>query len=197
MLIEEAIEIINEQAHTSKYEAMINTASVITKLLEKHNIIPIIVGGLSVEIYTENDYTTMDIDFVSQRHDLVEEVLLKLGFQKRGRIYYHEISEVLVEIPDNHLAGSYEKVVKTIVSKDRYVYVISLEDIILDRLRGFTAWDSAQDGDWGFELLARNFDEVDKNYLYANLEHPKEKVALDEWFSILNRDVSVSDLKTT
>jgi len=34
-----------------KYEAMVTTAAIITKLLEAQGIKPIIVGGLSVEIY--------------------------------------------------------------------------------------------------------------------------------------------------
>lgn len=188
MNIEQAIEIINDQVDKTKYEAMINTASVITKLLEEYEIIPIIVGGLSVEIYTENDYTTRDIDFVSERHDLVENILLQLRFKKHGKVYYHDLIEVSVEIPSNHLAGSYEKVVKASITDDRYVYIISIEDIILDRLRAYTHWTSAQDGEWGFELLARNSDEVDKVYLYNHIEHPNEKVNLDEWYDILERE---------
>jgi hypothetical protein len=48
-----------------KYRAMIETAAVITELLDTTNHKPIIVGGLSVEIYTQSDYSTRDIDFVT------------------------------------------------------------------------------------------------------------------------------------
>ncbi|MNW52416.1 hypothetical protein D3C74_299340 [compost metagenome] len=48
-----------EQLHDkSKFEKLIQTAAIITELLLPHNIRPIIVGGLSVEIYTLNGYTT-------------------------------------------------------------------------------------------------------------------------------------------
>ncbi|MFE4587464.1 DUF6036 family nucleotidyltransferase, partial [Bacillus subtilis] len=171
------------------YEAMINTASVITKLLEADKIKPIIVGGLSVEIYTENDYTTRDIDFVSDGHAKIANTLMSLGFRKEGtKDFVHDEIEVSVEIPSSFLHGSYEKVVKMNVTDSLYVYVISIEDILLDRLRAATAWKSKEDSKWGFELLARNRDELDVDYLYENLEAPIEKEELDLWFSIVDDD---------
>ncbi|MED4610255.1 hypothetical protein P9248_01310 [Bacillus subtilis] len=189
MQLEVARKIIEEQKFEKKYEAMINTASVITKLLEKDNITPIIVGGLSVEIYTENDYTTRDIDFVSDGRHKIEEVLFSLGFRKEGtKDFVHDEIEISVEIPDNFLAGDYEKIVKMKITDELYVYVISIEDIILDRLRAATAWKSREDSRWGFELLSRNVDDVDVEYLYDNLEAPVEKVELDLWFDTIEQN---------
>jgi hypothetical protein len=38
--------------------------------------------------------------------------------------------------------------------------------------------------------------EVDKVYLYNHLEHPKEKVALNEWYMILAEHGSVEETLT-
>ncbi len=58
---------------------------IITKLLEPKNIQPVIVGGLSVEIYTQNDDSTRDIDFVSDGYHIIEDILFSLGFKKEDR----------------------------------------------------------------------------------------------------------------
>jgi len=185
MDIATAKQLINEQKNKPKYEAMINTASVITMILEKYGIKPIVVGGLSVEIYTQNEYATRDIDFVSDGYQIISDTLLKLGFKKEGRHFYHEDIEIAVEIPGNDLAGDYNRVIKVEIENGRYVYLISIEDIILDRLRAAVHWKSAEDSIWGFKLLAKNIDVVDIDYLYKKLETKSEENELDNWLNRL------------
>ena len=49
------------------YNTMLYTAAVLTKVLEgTTNSRPILVGGFSVEIYTNQDYSTRDLDFISK-----------------------------------------------------------------------------------------------------------------------------------
>jgi len=88
MKIGEAKRRLSSLNRGNKYETMIKTASIITKMLEKYNIKPIIVGGLSVEIYTQGDFSTRDIDFVSDGFSIIEKLLLSLEFIKDGRHYY-------------------------------------------------------------------------------------------------------------
>lgn len=64
---------------------MIYTASVVTQLLAPFGIKPIIVGGLSVEIYTQQEYATRDIDFVSDGYQKITDILFSLDFKKEGR----------------------------------------------------------------------------------------------------------------
>lgn len=45
-----------------KFEKMLQTTAILTKLFEQEKLKPIIVGGLAVEIYTRSEYTTSDID---------------------------------------------------------------------------------------------------------------------------------------
>jgi hypothetical protein len=47
------------------------------------------VGGFSVEIYTNQDYSTRDIDFVANDINDVFAVLTEIGFNKEGRHLSH------------------------------------------------------------------------------------------------------------
>jgi len=158
----------------NKYETMITTAAIITKLLEPQGIKPIIVGGLSVEIYTQREYTTRDIDFVSDGRAMIEEVLFSLEFVKEGRHYYNLELEVAIEIPDNYLEGDINKIAKVDIGNDLYIYLISLEDIILDRLRAAVHWRSEEDSIWGFTLLVQNIESINTEYLLEKVVGKQE-----------------------
>ncbi|MFK4998917.1 hypothetical protein ACI2OX_21325 [Bacillus sp. N9] len=163
-----------------KFERMVHTAAILTELMEQQNIIPIIVGGLSVEIYTLNGYTTQDIDFVLDGYEKANEILTLLEFEKIGKNWIHPKIGVSVEIPDNHLAGDYEKVTIVPVG-NRKVNVIGIEDIILDRLRAAVHWKSAQDREWGYRLFLMYYEDIDLDYINLMLETTSEKSELDQW----------------
>src|SRR5699024_174243 len=93
MKIDEAKRQLKSLNKDDKYQTMIYTAAIITKLLDKENIKPIIVGGLSVNIYTQNDYTTRDIDFIINGYSITEKLLFNLDFC----IWYSKIE------PPSHL----------------------------------------------------------------------------------------------
>lgn len=53
------------------------------------------------------------------------------------------------------------KVIKVNVGDNKYVYLISIEDIIHERLKAAVHWKSESDREWGFKLLVGNVDRVD------------------------------------
>jgi len=148
-----------------KHEKMLLFASLLTELLEKHDIKPIIVGGLSVEIYTRGDYTTRDIDFVFPGRHIADNILLHLDFVKEGRYWYHPILEIAVEIPDDFLDGDKEKIIKFNLENQRHIYVIGIEDLILDRLRACVFRKSSSDCEWALRLMLTHKDILDFDYL--------------------------------
>lgn len=125
----------------TKFEKMLQTAAIITDILLEYEIRPIIVGGLSVEIYTMGGYTTYDIDFVLKGYDKASEILFELGFEKIGEDWVHPEIGISVEIPSNYLTGDYDKITQLPVD-DKTVYIIGIEDIVLDRLRSAVHWKS-------------------------------------------------------
>ena len=47
----------------------------------------------------------------------------------------------------------------------RVVYIIGVEDLIIDRLDAYVHWDSTDDGNWAQELLALYQQDIDWTYL--------------------------------
>ncbi|MDQ1911397.1 hypothetical protein RAC89_13230 [Paenibacillus sp. GD4] len=180
--MQEAREALEQLQDKTKFEKMLHTAAIITELLLPQGIRPIIVGGLSVEIYTLNGYATQDIDFVMDGYDLAGEVLGSLGFTKLGKNWTHANLGVSVEIPSNFLAGDYNKVTELTVA-DKAVYVIGIEDIILDRLRAAVHWKSGESREWGYRMLLMYFEDLDMEYIQSRFEHPMEKYEFNLWIN--------------
>lgn len=179
---QEARQALQQLADKDKFEKMMLTAAIITEQLEHHGIKPIIVGGLSVEIYTMNGYTTYDIDFVLNGYETASQVLEQLDFRKIGKDWVHPVLGVSLEIPGNTLTGDYGKVTEVPVG-DRRVYVIGIEDIILDRLRSAVHWQSGVDREWGYRMLLMYYEEIDINYIRSQLQGMKEEQEWEQWLS--------------
>jgi len=172
-----------------KHEKMILFASIFTELLEAHNIKPVIVGGLSVEIYTRSDYTTRDIDFVFSGRDIANEILLELGFKKLGKDWFHEELELAIEIPDNVIDGDIDKVLTINLSNNKHIYVIGIEDIISDRLRACVFWKSSSDCEWGQRVLLIHQGQIDFNYLKDKASKDNTIDELNKWLGLLDHDL--------
>lgn len=68
--------------------------------------------------------------------------------------------------------------------KTSFVFLISVEDIILDRLDAFENEDTLY---WGLELLTRWYDEVDLDYLQeeVNKKFFKTQDTFNEWLTVI------------
>lgn len=184
-MIEEGKKALAELAGKSRYEIMTETASILTAIMENEGVVPVVVGGLAVEVYTRGQYTTLDIDLVTMRRDYADKVLKELGFNKEGRHWYHAELEVAIEIPGNKLEDAdHEKVIKIYLPSGRHIYVIGLEDIILDRLRACVHWESTSDCEWGLRMLKVHKQALDVEYMHmmASKDHSKSADKLKEWF---------------
>lgn len=152
-----------------KFYKMLDFASALTEYFETKDIQPIVVGGLSIEIYTRDDYHTHDIDFVSEGWEIFNEILTQLGFIKVEREWYHTDAELAIEVPSNFLEGSYDKVYKLLLPNGRKLYVIGIEDIIIHRLEGIS-WKPHPEDDEDYEWAKRMFlihqeENIDMDYL--------------------------------
>jgi hypothetical protein len=185
--IQEAKSALTALSGRDKFERMLHTAAILTDLLMERGIKPIIVGGLSVEIYTMNGYTTQDLDFVMSGYEQAADLLSELGFERVGKDWVHPAIGVSLEIPSSVLAGDYAKVTEFAVG-ERKVYVIGIEDILLDRLRSAVHWKSGEDREWGYRLLQLYKDQLDVDYLQMQLQGQVEKEEFQTWMKQKNSE---------
>lgn len=164
--IQRKIAILQDQPMES-FQKNIKVISYLTFLLEKLNIRPIIVGGHAVEIYTMGHYTTVDVDLVLNGRELAAKVFEIVGFQKKQgyRHWYHEELGLPLEIPDDVLAGNMDRILQVTVEDGFHVYVIGIDDLILDRVRAAVYWNSSADREWALLLMKSQLEEVDFDYL--------------------------------
>ncbi|WP_173918925.1 hypothetical protein [Halobacillus sp. Marseille-Q1614] len=181
--LKEALKFLGEKP---KFERQLEFASLLTDYFKNKGITPIVVGGLSVEIYTRNDYHTHDIDFVSERWDLFDELLTKLGFQRTQREWYHVESEIAVEVPSNKLEGSLDRVYEISLPNGKVLYVIGVEDIIIHRIEGiaFTLKYPEEDEDyeWAYRMFLIHKDDIDLDYLIQQAKQVNIYPLIEPWF---------------
>jgi predicted nucleotidyltransferase len=181
-LINKAKQKLTELQSKSTFEKMVQTAAILTKLLDDKHIRPVIVGGLAVEIYTRSDYTTVDIDMIVSDRNLAGEILIKLGFTVEGRHWYHEGLMVSIEIPNDILEDADDsKVTELQISDELKIYVIGIEDIILDRLRACIHRKSSYDCEWGKRMFLLHHERLDIDYMIEMGKKDLTVNLLEQW----------------
>jgi len=122
----------------------VRIAAVLSDALADIRVSPILVGGSAVAFYTDGRYATRDIDMICPSGKDVEEIMERLGFSRHGKDYVHERLKIYAEFPGESL-GATERI--AVIDVDgSHLKIISLEDLIVDRLCAFKFWRSGIDG---------------------------------------------------
>lgn len=89
----------------SKDTSMEEIAALVCEALERAGIEVVLSGGGAVTLYSENEYMSTDLDFITtERKKRITPVVASLGFQPRGREYVHPDSRFFIEFPAGPLA---------------------------------------------------------------------------------------------
>lgn len=139
-----------------------------------------VVGGLSLEFWTDSDYMTKDINIIITENQKMNEVLGLLKFVKvDARHWYHEELDLAIEFQTGPYAGNYESV-KNFETELGFTFrVNSVEEIFIDRVRSILYFNT-DDVPWLIQL-AINF-ELDVDYLVNACETSKEKEFIADFF---------------
>lgn len=131
---------------------------------------PIIVGGEAVELYTQGSYTTGDIDIKSPK-TITEDILKEWGFDKRERSWSYTSLDIYVDWLGESLdeGSDAEKRVINLKIADKYeVRIVSIEDLIIDRLNAYKWWKDEDSLMWAKVLVqvkAKMNESLDLDYL--------------------------------
>ena len=128
-------------------EGPARTAALVTwlqSLFDDQETTPVVVGGAAVELYTGGAYTTGDIDLVGAVSPGAAQALKKAGFERQGRHWILESEQIFVEFPGEALDPDEEA--SWIEFEGHRLRVISIEDLLVDRLGAWEYWQSAVDG---------------------------------------------------
>jgi len=152
--------------------------AILTEALKPNQIRPILVGGGAVEFYTFGGYATADVDLVISNRKLLGQILEKLNFIPDGRFWYREDLNIVIECPDEVLAGDLDRVFEVEI-KGMVCAIIGIEDLIVDRLNSYVYWSYEDDKRWASQLIASQGSQLDMDYLRSRLDEEKTRQAFE------------------
>lgn len=144
----------------------------VSQALASHGIHATLSGGAAVTLYTDNEYQSLDLDFVtSARNKEIGDALAPLGFRpERNRRYFvHDKTRYLLEFPPgplefgNRVIGEDE--VATIDTDWGPLKVITPTQSVMDRLAAFWHWNDRQSWDQAVMIVRHHqvdFDELNR-----------------------------------
>lgn len=141
----------------------------------------VVVGGLSLEFWTESDYMTKDIDIILEEDAIMHFTLETLKFKKLdSRHWYREDLDVSIEFPKGPYAGNFDSVEELTTDFGFKYRVNSVEEIFIDRVRSILYF-KTDDIKWLVQL-AEDY-EIDRDYLMNASENDLEKQFVMDFFN--------------
>ena len=157
-------------------------SSIVSRRLEEQGFPkPIIVGGEALEIYSSGQFTTGDIDIKAPLEEL-RSVLFEMGFVQHYGVFYHSDLEIGIDWTGASLEEGEEAEQRTVevqIQKNLSVRLVSIEDLVIDRLSAYKWWGD-QDSRIQAQFLLQVKPDLDYEYLKERAGHEELKDSLDE-----------------
>jgi hypothetical protein len=154
-------------------------AAIVSTALTKAGLEAVLSGGSVVTIYSNNEYQSHDLDFVTaEKMNDLNAVMSSLGFEKQsGRHFTHPVSEWFVEFPSAPLAVGNEPVKKwdQLKTKAGVIQILTPTQSVMDRLAGFYAWKDKQNFEQAVMVASRHPVDISKIKKWSTDENELEK----------------------
>jgi hypothetical protein len=160
-------------------EELSSKFSILAEISEKlpRNKKPILVGGSAVEFYTRGVCKSIDIDLLGDRESLVK-LLEDMGFSRTGRHWFYT-KDIGIEIVGSSAEG---RRVNEVLHEGKLIRIISIEDLIVDRLNACKHWKSHYDCEQAQVLAGAYWDKLDTEYLKSRMKEEDLEMELLEIF---------------
>lgn len=166
----------------TKHSDIQTVASIVCGQLLKNGISAVLTGGAVVSIYTENEYESKDLDFITAsevKH--IEKVLLEIGFKKSaGRHFIHPDTEYYVEFPKPPLAIGDLLINDWSVQNNEAgkLQLLTPTHSVMDRLAGYFHWNDKQNLEQAIMIARKNPIKIKVIQSWADKEGHLEKFKL-------------------
>jgi hypothetical protein len=155
----------------------------LTRELNSPQKSPVIVGGTAVDFYTRGLFPSRDIDIIGDRKAIGEILEKKFGFYRMGRHWGSEKLGIYIEVPNDRLSGDDPNRIATVTTCGMKMYVIGIEDLIIDRLNACVHWKSNTDCKQAEYMIRYYSSKLDVEYLKTRAK--KEVLSLKTFSTIL------------
>lgn len=156
-------------------------AAIVSTTLEAAGVSAVLSGGAVVSIYTNNEYESGDLDFISPAStSRIAETIASLGFERRGRMFSHPRTPLFVEFPAGPLAIGDELIRETKVGERRTaagtIRLLTPTQCVMDRLAAYFHWNDLQSLDQAVMVAMHQKVNLGKLDAWAKREGASEKL---------------------
>ena len=156
-------------------------AALVSTTLERAGVDAVLSGGAVVSIYTNNEYESGDLDFISPASsDTIAAAMASLGFEGKGRMFRHPRTAFFVEFPAGPLAIDGELIRATEVGEKRTpegtIRLLTPTQCVMDRLAAYFHWNDLQSLDQALMVATRQTISLAKVRAWAKREGAGEKL---------------------
>jgi hypothetical protein len=146
-------------------------AAFVSSLFEKEEVDLVVVGGATVQYYTDAEYVTGDLDAIlyGDTKEILERVMSSIGFKRTTsyRHFEHPNFSFVIEFPPSPVAIGSRRIskVERLTFGPYSVRVLRVEDIIMDRIIASVEWKDRPSFDQAKLLWIKNKSRIDLPYL--------------------------------
>lgn len=124
-----------------------------------------VVGGSAIEIYTEGDYVSDDLDVLVDRRANATDVLRRWGFTDRGKLFTRDDWKIYVDLMERENSGS-RRLTRILRTRNGAFRVSGPEDLILKRVRELVNWKDRGEAYSQASLIVERFgNDLDWEYI--------------------------------
>ena len=135
-------------------------AAIISEYLQKNDIEVVLVGGACVSIYSNNKYTSYDIDLITDSAiKKIIPVLEQLGFKNTGgRLFENPQCKFLIDFPAPPVSIGDEQLSEFNYLNTRFgtICLLTPTDCVKDRLAAYFFWNDLQSLEQAVMVAKRN-----------------------------------------
>ena len=158
---------------------LMELAAIVSTALTESGLEAVLSGGSVVSIYSDNEYQSHDLDFVTaEKMNDLDVVMSSLGFEKQsGRHFAHPSSEWFVEFPSAPLAVGNEPIRKwnQLKTKAGVIQILTPTQSVMDRLAGYYSWNDKQNLEQAVMVASRHPVDISKIKSWSKAENESEK----------------------